>query len=120
MAVRDVSGTWQFDQSTGHLVTMELEQNPEGPNHIAEFRGRATTDNLDGEVHGHVSMDSFTCVIDWDRHGSGSGGEYDATFKVTDQGNAARLTGTTFDLDNIASHATWRSRKIFPAPLPHG
>jgi hypothetical protein len=110
MAVRQVSGTWDFEQNNGFTVTMQrLQQDPE-VNGSARVSGDATTTGLFGKVSGTVSAFTFFFRIDWDRdEGPGSGGQYNGTFFVTDQ-NRAVLAGPTFDLDNFSSRADWRSK----------
>ncbi|MFD5818279.1 hypothetical protein [Streptomyces sp. NPDC127038] len=112
MVVRDVSGTWSFQQDNGFIVKMrDIEQGQASEQGVATLKGDATTTGLDGAVTGFVDSQSITFTIDWDRSGPGQGGRYRGNFSVVALDGSSVLSGSTFDLDHggKGSTATWQS-----------
>ena len=93
---RDINGQWAITQSTGHELMFDIVQDANGFLHGSGqvIGGR------EANAHGQLTGDSFVYQVDWNNNGKG--GRYTGTFN--EQGH---LKGSTEDLDNPGSTATW-------------
>lgn len=101
MALFNVSGQWRLKQSNGFTVLVDLRQNS------TVLSGRAqVVGGTGGEIRrGDLTDTNIHFVVFWD---NGSIGDYAAVF-----GSDTRLRGSTFDVNDPGSQATWHSEKQF-------
>lgn len=94
---KDVRGTWHLQQSNGPMVTLHINEDPDGTfggNSTAEFDG--ITGTIDDA---RATDDEITFRVPWSK---GPVGRYVGRFDL--QG---RLTGITFAEGSPAEQATW-------------
>jgi hypothetical protein len=104
MAIRNVSGRWQAQQSTGHVLTFDLQQTGTTLTGTASVTPGIPGGSA-GTGEGAVSETGFVFTVNWP--GSGKA-EYSGSF-----GPNGRLSGVTFDLDHPSVNATWFSIRTF-------
>ncbi|MEU5047705.1 hypothetical protein [Streptomyces griseorubiginosus] len=95
--VKDVRGTWRLKQSNGPLVTLNINEDPDGT-----FAGNSTAqfDGITGTIDDARATDSeITFRVPWS---NGPVGRYTGRFDF--QG---RLTGITFAEGHPDQQATW-------------
>jgi len=121
MTIPDVSGSWNIDQGTHYVVAVQITQDggqisgsaSYSPTGYAGPRGGFLDDTVSSmEAHGTVTDTDFSFVIDWN---NGTRGQYSGTFQAD-----GRLTGMTFDTEDLESQATWISDKTFSRPAESG
>lgn len=94
----DISGTWATVQGGSRTLTFTFQQNGN------QVSGTAGDASLSGSFTGNVTGDHVDVIVVWNAQradGSTLEGEYEATI------SAGTLTGTTHDVANPSSHATW-------------
>ncbi|MGM7776968.1 hypothetical protein ACSVHC_13280 [Arthrobacter sp. KNU-44] len=94
----DISGTWTTVQGGSRTLTFTFQQNGN------QVSGTAGDTSLSGTFTGNVTGDHVDVIVVWNAqraNGSTLEGEYEATI------SAGTLTGTTHDVANPSSHATW-------------
>jgi hypothetical protein len=99
----DVSGQWELRQSNGFDVVFDIVQSQSGHLHGS---GRVVG-GMEANGEGRLDGNSFVFTVDWNNNGRG--GQYSGRF-----GPGGFLSGTTVDLDNPSSGATWASKEPFP------
>ena len=101
MAEFNVKGAWEARQSSGHVVSFQIQQSGTEIQGIGSHSGGKVTGTGEGSVHGN----HFVFTVDWS---NGSIGEYNGTFN-----SIGRITGVTFDVNHPQHQATWVSSKTF-------
>lgn len=97
----DPSGTWQLVQSNDATPTLNVTQDGSG-----RLFGTASYSNVVGTIEtGSVDGSSISFTIGWS---NGTRGRYTGSL-----GFDRRLSGTTFDLNNPGSQATWFTPRTF-------
>ncbi|MDH6128260.1 hypothetical protein [Kitasatospora sp. GP82] len=97
----NAGGTWQLHQSNGFAVTLDVTQDGSG-----RLYGTASAGGTVGTIEeGSVDGASIFFTIGWS---NGSKGRYTGSL-----GPDRRLSGTTFDLNNPSSQATWFTDRTF-------
>lgn len=94
----DISGTWATVQGGSRALTFTFQQNGN------QVSGTAGDASLSGNFTGNVTGDHVDVIVVWNAKradGSTLEGEYEATI------SAGTLAGTTHDVANPSSHATW-------------
>ena len=96
-----VNGTWQFTQSGGITVTMNVTQDSSG-----RLFGTAAWSGAVGTIEeGAVEGRNIFFTVGWS---NGARGRYTGSL-----GPDRRLSGTTFDLNNPSSQANWVTTRTF-------
>ncbi|WAH99268.1 hypothetical protein [Arthrobacter sp. MMS18-M83] len=94
----DISGTWATVQGGSRTLAFNFQQNGN------QVSGTAGDASLSGNFTGNVTGDHVDVIVVWNAkraNGSTLEGEYEATI------SPGTLTGTTHDVANASSHATW-------------
>jgi hypothetical protein len=108
-AMKNVSGEWAASQSNDERVRFDLRQDPNG-----NLSGTAL--NKDGtmqSVHleGRVTDSDFLAIVTWN---TGAVGEYNGRFGLQfGQTAKRRLTGVSFDRNDVTVQASWFSEDGF-------
>jgi hypothetical protein len=93
---RDINGQWTITQSNGFEVMFDIVQDANGFLHgSGQVLGKR-----EANAHGQLTGNSFVFQVDWNNNGRG--GRYTGTFNAK-----GHLSGTSVDLDNPSSTATW-------------
>ncbi|MFK4296013.1 hypothetical protein ABH924_001150 [Arthrobacter sp. GAS37] len=94
----DISGTWATVQGGSRTLAFTFQQSGN------QVSGTAGDASLSGNFTGNVTGDHVDVIVVWNAKradGSTLEGEYEATI------SAGTLTGTTHDVADPSSHATW-------------
>jgi hypothetical protein len=100
---RNIVGLWVINQSNGASVNIDVDRvNNDGSFTLeANHSGGAVTGNGAGNMHGN----ELHFTINWNNNTQGA---YIGAF-----GPDGFLNGSTFDIRNPNSHASWRSNRAF-------
>ncbi|WP_328782695.1 hypothetical protein OIE52_19390 [Streptomyces canus] len=114
----NLNGSVTIHQSNGAVVTLNLTQDAPDPNGAAGLRGSASFSGDNGSLHANqqdandpdnsgVFQNDVFFTIDWN---GGPRGRY-----LGSRGPDGRLSGTSFDIVNPGSQATWFTQDPVPA-----